>query len=105
MKWLPFFIFLIFSACKSGLSKPEASSKANAIDSSIIPVTDTVIAPVYSYDRVSDSIRIAKERDSFFAIRPVKVLISDKQGSNWSKLTALFIDTSLVQVDSLQINY
>src|SRR5688572_4515720 len=95
MKWLPFFIVVIsvLGSCKS--RKTEAGTLQDLpADTLLIPVDTTTGS--FSYNREKDSLGAMRERDSFYSIKPIVTLVSDKDHNVFDKLITLVIDTSKV---------
>ena len=87
----PFTIFLLlaFVACKQK-KQPAAAT--------VPPLTDTAIMPANRMLPHEDSVWRQHQRDSFYAIQPQAVFITDKKSQAVRKLIAAAIDTSGVTV-------
>lgn len=78
------FLLLAFIACKQR-NHSAASTQPGLVD--------TIIAPITS-DLLPDSLRHQYIIDSFFAVQPKAVFITDEKGESTRKLIATAIDTS-----------
>jgi hypothetical protein len=92
----PFTIFLLlaFMACKQ--KKQPATSIVKT--DTIVPITDTAFLPYTMPGWVRDTLEWRHEMDSFYAIQPQAVFITDKRSEALRKLIAAAIDTSGVTV-------
>jgi hypothetical protein len=77
---------LVATACKPKKQPP--------IPESVIALVDTVINPYSESDHIADSLQTVRKRDSFYAIKPKALLVSDKNGEAYKKLIALLVDTN-----------
>lgn len=93
----PFTILLLlaFMACKQK-NQPAAVT--------VQPLTDTAIGPYTEVDNLHNSRRIQHERDSFYAIQPQAVFITDKKSQALRKLIAATIDTSGVTITPIKFS-
>lgn len=79
------------TACNSSTKKQPADKSVSAIDS-IIPAMDSTTGAVV-YDSKEDSIRTARELDSFYSIPPIRKFVWTGDVDAYDQLFALVIDT------------
>jgi hypothetical protein len=94
---IPLLICLLisFTACKHKAQRVPVS--AIPIDS-LAAVTDTVINPYTPADQIKDSLQRIHELDSFNAIKPQAIFISNEKTNAFRKMIATAIDTTGVIV-------
>lgn len=85
---------ILLAACMALAATACKPKKQPPIPESVIALVDTTINPYSESDHIADSIQTKHRRDSFYAIKPKAVLISDKNGEAYNKLIALLVDTS-----------
>jgi hypothetical protein len=83
------FLLLAFIACKQ---------KKQSTAATVPPLTDTAIMPVNRMLPYEDPIWRQHQRDSFYAIQPQAVFITDKKSQALRKLIAAAIDTGGVTI-------
>jgi hypothetical protein len=98
----PFTIFLLlaFMACKQKKQPATAIAKTDTITA----VMDTAVVPYTAADHMQDSLERRHTRDSFYAIQPQAVFITDKKSQAFRKLIAAAIDTSGVTITPIQFS-
>jgi hypothetical protein len=97
----PFTIFLLlaFMACKQKHQPAAAIAKTDTITA-----MDTAIAPYTAADQLQDSLEWRHSIDSFYAIQPQTVFITDNKTQADRKLIAAAIDTSGVTITPIQFS-
>jgi len=88
-------LLISFTACKH---KAQPVPVSGIPIDSLAPVTDTAIIPYTPADHIKDSLQRAHELDSFNAIKPQAVFISDEKVNAFRKMIATAIDTTGVTV-------
>lgn len=98
----PFTIFLLlaFMACKQKHQQAAAIAKTDTIT----PVMDTVIAPYTAADHLQDSLEWRHTLDSFYAIKPQAIFITDNKTEAFRKLIAAAFDTSGVAITPIKFS-
>ena len=92
MKRLLFLLFVTTGASCLHRNKPVVSTTRS---DTALPIFDTVVKPAGGEQfRIQDSLNTKHERDSFYAIRPVKVFSTDEKGEAYYKMIAAMIDTT-----------
>ncbi len=85
---------LLLIACMALAATACKPKKQPPIPESVIALVDTAMNPYSESDHIADSIQTQHTRDSFYAIKPKAILLSDKNGEAYKKLIALLVDTN-----------
>lgn len=103
MKWVS--VLFLFIGATSCIKQGETAVEETYRSDTVLVQMDTAIARVPAWDPVADSLADVRERDSFFAIPPCKVFISNPASFCWDQCAAFFLDTTKVYRERLKVKY